>query len=81
LCFLLSTAPTMDGVATCPKCGGEMTEGFFLDPDNWATARWFAGPPKKAIFGGMQTKGNESYSVKSFRCSKCGFLELYAPAS
>ena len=55
----------------CPKCGGEMEEGFIpnkayrLDKPSWAT--------KVKLFG-----YENEHKIKTCRCKNCGFLENYA---
>ncbi len=67
----------MDKLLKCPKCKSEMEKGLIADqstnlsikntPD-WGTNISFGG------FGLMHPK-----QVVTYRCTKCGFLESYAP--
>jgi hypothetical protein len=72
----------MNATPKCSKCGEEMHEGFVPD-EGYGTryiARWVAGKPEQGFFGGTKVSGKEQYSIRSFRCSKCGRLEFYALA-
>ena len=59
-----------------------MQEGFVPDEDYTKrhVAQWVAGKPEKGLFGSPKTRSKEQYAIQSFRCSKCGSLEFYAPA-
>ncbi|MDB4886621.1 MAG: hypothetical protein JWN79_2059 [Gemmatimonadetes bacterium] len=43
-------------------------------------SRWTPGAPEEVRFLGMSAgiKPKESVPVTAYRCSKCGYLELYA---
>ena len=67
----------------CPKCKGEMVQGFV--PDYFHDARslvvaWFAGPPKKSFWSKTKALRGDGVPVGAFRCQKCGFLEFYSDA-
>ena len=67
----------------CPKCKGEMVQGFL--PDYFHDARslvvaWFAGPPKKSFWSKTKAPRGDGVPVGAFRCQKCGFLEFYSDA-
>ena len=65
----------------CPKCAGEMREGFILDmahDGQQLVLRWVAGKPEKSFWTGTKVAGKEQHFIQSFRCAKCGFLESYA---
>ena len=72
----------MGEVLGCPKCKGSMEEGFI--PDRIAdvggakVSEWYEGPPKWSFWTGVKTKGIEHYSVRTYRCTGCGYLEFYA---
>jgi hypothetical protein len=65
----------------CPKCGSEMEEGFIKD-EGYGTvhaSKWVEGPPEKSYWtGSMKTRGKQQVQVRSYRCSRCGYLESYA---
>jgi len=67
----------------CPKCDGEMQEGFILD---WTeggrlASSWVAGKPEASFWMGTKIDGKEQHHIQSFRCTKCGYLESYARES
>ena len=63
----------------CPKCKGDMEEGFILDVTHGyrLASRWIAGAPEKS-FWGIKMKGRRQLVVRTLRCTSCGFLESYA---
>jgi predicted Zn-ribbon and HTH transcriptional regulator len=65
----------------CPKCSGNMDESFVLDRTHGANLQsfWVEGPATKRFLGGVQLKDRERIPVTTFRCSKCGYLESFAP--
>ena len=72
-------------VTDCPKCGGSMVKGLVA---NWSDgthfqALWLDGEPTFKSFLGvsgtnLDTTRQTEFSIRALRCSKCGFLELYA---
>jgi len=71
----------MNTTLTCPKCASAMDEGFILDFVTHAEAspsQWVAGAPRRSALFGTKTSGKERHSIRSFRCTACGFLESYA---
>ena len=56
----------------CPKCGGEMEEGIAIDPTYFGASLW-----TNKITGILGTD-TKTQKIKSFRCTKCGYLESYA---
>ena len=65
----------------CPKCGGEMVQGFTVDIGGGAHRRvtnWVEGAPEKSFWQNTKVPAEKSLPVGVFRCSKCGFLESYA---
>lgn len=66
----------MEDKKTCPKCEGEMEEGFIVDTwgrvghgsskQEWGNDRNFIGQ--------LKTKKQ----IATYRCTSCGFLESYA---
>ena len=65
----------------CPKCNGEMAQGFIVD---WSqgidrrVSRWVEGAPENSFWHGTKAPEEKSVPVGTFRCSACGFLESYA---
>lgn len=69
----------MQNVGPCPKCRGEMEQGFLVDHGNANSSLvsiWASGRPKKSVW--QVTKIEDAIPVGTFRCSQCGFLESYA---
>ena len=65
----------------CPKCEGEMEQGFILDAMHGGqiASRWAAGAPQKSFWTGTKAVSQDSViPVGTFRCASCGFLESYA---
>ena len=61
---------------SCPKCAGEMQEGFVRDMSY--ASQWVAGKPEKGFFAGAKMGSKEKFFIQTFRCAKCGFLEAFA---
>ncbi len=64
-------------VTFCPKCNGEMQQGFVADtrPVDAFVSYWTAGHPRRGFFG---LKLPNRTPIATFRCQACGFLESYA---
>ena len=64
----------------CPKCQGEMEEGFRPDfmYGGAMPEQWVPGPPKKSLWFKLQVDKQILRQVKTFCCTKCGYLESYA---
>lgn len=69
-----------DSKYRCPKCDGQMEEGYVLDHTygTCVQARWIQGKPVRSFWFGLRLSGAEQRLVRSYRCTKCGFLESYA---
>ncbi len=65
----------------CPKCSGQMEEGFSLDSTYGANLQssWIPGIAEKSFWTGMKIKGRPRFAVTTYRCNKCGYLESFAP--
>ena len=67
----------------CPKCNGEMVQGFIFDRADRGGRRvinWVEGAPGKPNWFGwnVPAPAEKCIPVGTFRCSVCGFLESYA---
>ena len=64
----------------CPKCKGDMEEGFILDVTHGhrLASHWVAGAPEKSFWLGVKVKGKRLMNVRTFRCKSCGYLESYS---
>ena len=72
--------------SVCPKCGGNMEQGYLPDASHGATilGRWAKGLPRRAWidwWDGLFIKEPNRLAVlpiSTFRCQTCGYLESYA---
>ena len=67
-------------MSDCPKCGGEMIEGFIADHTYGGILQsdWIEDAPVKSFWQGTKISGKDQYKIKTFRCIECGYLESYA---
>jgi hypothetical protein len=66
---------------TCPKCAGGLEEGFTLDHnyDQHQQAAWVEGQPQQSYWTGLKAPRAKQHSITTYRCTRCGYLESYAP--
>jgi hypothetical protein len=64
----------------CPKCNGEMVQGFTVDRTYGGifVSDWFEGAPKRSFWLPVNVRKKQRVPIGTFRCSNCGFLECYA---
>ena len=64
----------------CPKCDGQMEQGFILDMTYGArlVSQWAAGAPVKSFWTGTKLPEDKLIPIGAFRCASCGYLESYA---
>jgi hypothetical protein len=68
----------------CPECGSAMEDGVIPDMAHTQVVQlgWQAGPPEDAKFlgmkAGLKVNVKELLKITARRCTKCGFLKLYA---
>ena len=60
---------------TCPKCQGAMEQGFVADR---VLTRWIEGALETSVLGWPKIRGKRKIPISTNRCTKCGYLELYA---
>jgi RNase P subunit RPR2 len=62
----------------CPECNGNMVEGTMADYRHSTVApeEWIKGPPEVSWTGTV--KNEERFQVTAYRCTRCGFLKMYA---
>ncbi len=60
----------------CPKCHNQMERGFSRYPFGASVFGWVRGVPRKSWRG--PSPEVPSIPICTFRCSVCGYLELYA---
>lgn len=65
----------------CPKCQHAMESGFVADNTHGGTLQstWVDGAPVRSMWTGLKLKGHERLPVTTYRCTRCGYLESYAP--
>ena len=66
----------------CPKCKGEMAQGFVPDYSYAAilAEAWHPGQPTRSFWTRITKPSTEGVPIAAFRCQECGFLEFYADA-
>ncbi len=77
-------APSGPAQPACTACGAEQLEpGFVEDAGERSQgyARWIPGPLERGVFGGARRFGKQRFMIEADRCSRCGFLMLYARTS
>lgn len=71
----------MSAVYKCPKCDAEMVSGYLLDRFLFERAAkptlWVDGE-RVPSFTGVAPGGEGQIEVDAYRCTSCGFVELYA---
>ena len=73
-----------DRQPTCPKCSRPMERGHVPDVGHGQVfqARWARGDPEvRRFIGGIKWKQKEQVPLVAWRCTGCGFVELYAPTA
>ena len=57
-----------------------MEQGFVLDNTHGArvVSQWGAGAPLKSFWLGTKVPNDTLVPIGAYRCSSCGYLELYA---
>jgi len=71
----------MPRLLSCPKCAAPMDEGYIVDHTHGGSrtvSHWVEGAPERSIWMGLKIADRRSFSVATFRCQRCGFLESYA---
>ena len=58
-----------------------MAAGFVPDVTGGPTVQseWIEGEPRPAFFGGLKMSGTVGYPIVTYRCTRCGYLESFAP--
>lgn len=66
----------------CVKCRSPMEEGFIVDNTYGARVQseWVQGAPEVSRWTGVKLKGRLHLPATTYRCTKCGYLESYAPS-
>ena len=61
-----------------------MEAGFLLeqrDGNMKGVTEWIEGAPETGWFGGVKVRHRRKLPVQTQRCTRCAYLESYAPAS
>lgn len=74
---------TFQAPGECTKCRSPMQAGYLVDQGH-ANARsvtsWSEGEPRRSFWMGLKPS-SEVIETRTWRCTGCGYLESYAPAS
>ena len=64
----------------CPKCQGKMERGWLVDfaHGGIAVLQWAPGTPERSWWSGAKVNRKKLLEVTTFRCSECGYLEVFA---
>jgi Domain of unknown function (DUF6487) len=75
----MATRPTSDDALPCPKCNGQMQQGFVVDNIHGGryVSHWAPGQPRNSLWS-ITKLPDGSLPVGAFRCRECGYLESYA---
>jgi hypothetical protein len=59
-----------------------MEVGVLIDHSQGTYVRtiWVSGIPDTSIWVGLKLKGRERLEIVTYRCTRCGYLESYAPS-
>ena len=71
----------IDIVIKCIRCNGAMEEGFVLDRGHYNARMvdtWVEGKPETSFWTGLKIDDRQTFEVRTFRCTECGYLENYA---
>jgi hypothetical protein len=77
-------------VMTCVKCAGQMELGLLVDATDGKQGssthgpervlEWVRGTPERSWWNlKFKAAGMDRLQVATLRCTRCGFVELYAP--
>jgi predicted nucleic-acid-binding Zn-ribbon protein len=63
----------------CVKCGRSMEKGVIPDVayGSIRTSHWQQGR-ERGLFGSLKIRNQTRYEIGAWRCTSCGYLELYA---
>jgi hypothetical protein len=58
-----------------------MQQGWVLDHTYGArvVSSWVEGEPKKSVWLGVKLEGRAPVEIESWRCTRCFYVECYAP--
>ena len=75
------TNPAAAPTPKCAKCGADMEEGHIPEQPQGQRqiAMWSAGKPNLTVYSSARIISTQARPICAFRCTKCGYLESYAP--
>ena len=62
----------------CPKCSGNMVQGYLKKIGNYGNSDNLFAPANEPPFP-VKSASTQRHEIILYRCEKCGFLEMYAP--
>ena len=65
----------------CLACGGELEDGFVSDRMHGGGRRpadWIQGEPVRSFWTGVKLDGRAQLRISAPRCTRCGFIMLFA---
>ena len=67
-------------IPECTRCRQTMEQGTLVDHGHGAAypAAWVAGVVPWSRWTGLKLKGKEKLPVTTYRCPRCGRLELFS---
>ena len=67
----------------CPKCQSKMSEGVIVDMGHGQSvvSHWLPAPIKVSRWWGLKVRKKDVIPTVTLRCTRCGFLESYAPTA
>lgn len=68
---------------TCSRCSVSLQEGFLIEHtrNSRSVTEWAEGQPVTSFWRGLSLSGRMRLRTTSYRCPRCGLLEIYAPAT
>ena len=65
--------------STCPKCRRSMEKGVIPDMGHGRVfiSHWQQGR-ETGLLGGLRSRHQMRYEIAAYRCTACGYVELYA---
>ena len=64
----------------CPKCAGNMSPGILQKVGQYGNSPYVWAPLNEPRFP-LKGAPSARRDIQAYRCEKCGYLELYAPAA
>ena len=69
----------MANAKQCPKCSGNMAQGYLKEIGNYGNNRNVFAPENEQPPFPVKGVPTQRREIILYRCENCGFLELYAP--